>query len=273
MNTPNFDFILPGVNDPTDQDLWGGYLNENFESLDDILAVYETLSKSANYTVVEADANNLIQVDATGGTVTISLPASASVRDGFSVTIKKVDPSGNAVTIDPNASELIDGDATYTLSGENDSVLIAADGTGWKIIAYKTTPSAVSDASTSAKGIIQIATDAEAITGTDTAKAIVPSSLAAVLAGMISTTAASSGKIVLDDVTIQWGSGNLNSGATVTYGTPFSQKAWTIIAINAGSSVRNTNVQVDLAGSTASQFSIPSTGNNDPFCWIAIGAT
>lgn len=35
--TPNYNFILPGVNDPADQDLWGGYLNENFEMLDDLI--------------------------------------------------------------------------------------------------------------------------------------------------------------------------------------------------------------------------------------------
>jgi len=36
--TPNFNFILPAVNSPVDQDLWGGYLNENWSSLDTILA-------------------------------------------------------------------------------------------------------------------------------------------------------------------------------------------------------------------------------------------
>lgn len=35
--TPNYSFILPAVNDPTDQDLWGGYLNENWTSLDTLL--------------------------------------------------------------------------------------------------------------------------------------------------------------------------------------------------------------------------------------------
>jgi len=33
-NTPNYDLIKPAVNDPADQDLWGGYLNENFDTLD-----------------------------------------------------------------------------------------------------------------------------------------------------------------------------------------------------------------------------------------------
>lgn len=35
--TPNYSFNLPLVNNPTDQDLWGGYLNANFSSIDSIL--------------------------------------------------------------------------------------------------------------------------------------------------------------------------------------------------------------------------------------------
>lgn len=35
--TPNYGWILPGVNDPTDQDLWGGYLNSNISSQDTII--------------------------------------------------------------------------------------------------------------------------------------------------------------------------------------------------------------------------------------------
>lgn len=35
--TTNYDFYLPLVNDPTDQDLWGGYLNANFTALDTLI--------------------------------------------------------------------------------------------------------------------------------------------------------------------------------------------------------------------------------------------
>ena len=35
--TPNFDFNLPLVNNSTDSDLWGGYLNSNFTSIDTLL--------------------------------------------------------------------------------------------------------------------------------------------------------------------------------------------------------------------------------------------
>lgn len=35
--TPNYSFNLPLVGDPTDEDLWGGYLNANWSSIDTIL--------------------------------------------------------------------------------------------------------------------------------------------------------------------------------------------------------------------------------------------
>lgn len=46
-NTPNYNFILPGVNEPTDQDLWGGELNTNFSSLDTILKTISDASSTS----------------------------------------------------------------------------------------------------------------------------------------------------------------------------------------------------------------------------------
>lgn len=36
-NTPNFGFIKPAVNSPTDADIWGDELNDNFDLLDTLL--------------------------------------------------------------------------------------------------------------------------------------------------------------------------------------------------------------------------------------------
>lgn len=36
--TTNFHFAKPGINDPTDQDLWGGYLNDDLDQIDTLLA-------------------------------------------------------------------------------------------------------------------------------------------------------------------------------------------------------------------------------------------
>ena len=41
--TPNYGFYLPLVNNVTDQDLWGGYLNSNWSSVDTILATLQTV--------------------------------------------------------------------------------------------------------------------------------------------------------------------------------------------------------------------------------------
>lgn len=35
--TPNYGLIKPGVGDPVDQDLWGGELNENMDTLDTVI--------------------------------------------------------------------------------------------------------------------------------------------------------------------------------------------------------------------------------------------
>lgn len=35
--TPNYGLIKPGVNDPTDQDLWGGYLNQDLDTIDTVM--------------------------------------------------------------------------------------------------------------------------------------------------------------------------------------------------------------------------------------------
>ncbi len=66
--------------------------------------------------------------------VTISLPAAADVS-GHIYFIKKTDSSGNDVTVDPNGSETIDGETTYVLEDQYDSIVIQSDGSNWHIIA------------------------------------------------------------------------------------------------------------------------------------------
>lgn len=91
------------------------------------------LSKAAAYTVTTADNRALIVADATSAAFTITLPA-ASGLSGFAITIKKTDASGNAVTIDGNASELIDGQLTLILSTQYESVTLVCDGSGWMVL-------------------------------------------------------------------------------------------------------------------------------------------
>lgn len=83
------------------------------------------------------DDDDIVLADANGGAITVNLPASAS-NTHKTYTIKKIDSSGNAVTLDGNGSETIDGSTTHALSGQYDSVTIVCDGTEWHIIGEST---------------------------------------------------------------------------------------------------------------------------------------
>jgi hypothetical protein len=75
---------------------------------------------------------SVINCNAAGGVITVNLPAAASNADRI-MFIKKTDSSANAVTIDGNASETIDGDATKILSVQYEALPIVCDGSNWTI--------------------------------------------------------------------------------------------------------------------------------------------
>lgn len=89
------------------------------------------VAKTADYTATGNDYT--ITVDASGAARTITLPAAASHTARIYV-IKKIDSSGNTVTIDANASETIDGATTVVLSTQYAGKVIQCDGSNWHII-------------------------------------------------------------------------------------------------------------------------------------------
>lgn len=185
-NTSNFSFIKPAVASPLDADKWGGQLNSNWDSIDSILKVardmeVDSVQSSSPVTVTTSDRNTLIPVDASGGAITVDLPAAATAGDGFLLAIKKVDSSSNNVTIDPNGSETIDGASDLDLENENETAFFVSDGTNWRIISRANQPVTVPDASESIKGILELATQSETNTGTDDTRAVTPLKLANII--------------------------------------------------------------------------------------------
>lgn len=79
-------------------------------------------------------AGTVFLCDATLGAFSIYLPA-ASEDPGRIIVVKKVDVSANAVTVDGDGSETIDGVTTKTLASQYDSIFLASDGAGWNVIA------------------------------------------------------------------------------------------------------------------------------------------
>lgn len=105
--------------------------------LDDAMPVS---SKSAGYTALAADRGKLIDFTAAA---TLGLTAAATLGDGWFCAVRNGHASAT-VTLDPNAAELIDGQATIALD-HGEACLVVCDGSGFKTIGRPpTTPSIVS---------------------------------------------------------------------------------------------------------------------------------
>jgi hypothetical protein len=85
------------------------------------------------YTVTIDDATKILAVNATSAAVTITLLSAVTAGDGFEVTVKKTDSSVNAVTIDGNGAETIDGDTTFLLTAKDQTVTTRSDGANWQV--------------------------------------------------------------------------------------------------------------------------------------------
>lgn len=81
--------------------------------------------KNSNFTVQKEDLGKVLTCF---NAITVSLPAAASLGNGFFVSIININTASNTVVIDPNGSETID-DLTVRSLRNGDGVLIACDGT------------------------------------------------------------------------------------------------------------------------------------------------
>ena len=91
---------------------------------------YRSVTTTGN--VVSGDY--LIIADATAGAITLSLPPAALVP-GRIYAFKRINAGANAVVIDPNGSETIDGNLTHTLTPQWNSLTIMSNGVAWFILA------------------------------------------------------------------------------------------------------------------------------------------
>lgn len=92
--------------------------------------------RTVSTTTTAAVTDYTILVDASGGAVTINLPAVATLFNsptGAVFVIKKIDASVNTVTVDGDGSETIDGATTQVLLAQWNSYTIQSNGTAWFI--------------------------------------------------------------------------------------------------------------------------------------------
>lgn len=85
-------------------------------------------TKTANYTVLSTD--NVLNANCTGGAVTFSLPP-AGTSTGRVFWFKKIDSSLNAMIIQANGVDLIDGSSSIMTVDQYQAYTLITDGTAW----------------------------------------------------------------------------------------------------------------------------------------------
>ncbi|MEA2701756.1 MAG: hypothetical protein QOE22_465 [Candidatus Parcubacteria bacterium] len=91
------------------------------------------VTKTGNATLTATET--VVLADATSGAITLTLPAASATTPKQVYFIKKIDAAlANLVTIDPNASETIDGLLTIQLAQRGESVTLQSDGTNWRTL-------------------------------------------------------------------------------------------------------------------------------------------
>lgn len=87
-------------------------------------------TKTGAYTLTADD--HTILANATSAAFPLTLPPASGLA-GIEFDIKKIDTSGNSVTIDADGTETIDGSLTIVLSSPYDAVTLRCDGSNWFI--------------------------------------------------------------------------------------------------------------------------------------------
>lgn len=175
-STANYGLQKPIVNSAIDQDLWGGELNSDLDSIDTLLrsgiaTTVQTVQTSSFSASASISVKYLYPCDATSGAVVVTLPAAATAGNGAVVYIKKTDASANLVTPTRSGSDTIDGATTYNIAGQYQVVAFVSNGvSAWYVL--EDGQITLSDATTTVKGITTLATTAQLITGTDTTHAV-----------------------------------------------------------------------------------------------------
>jgi len=110
------------------------YVQHGFQSqAGNFYSVRTVTSGSTTLTAIE----NFVALDATSGNITITLPAASvsfGANMGLDLIFKRIDNSGNTVTIQRAGSDTIDGATSFTLPSQYDSKKIRATSTSaWSL--------------------------------------------------------------------------------------------------------------------------------------------
>lgn len=264
--TTNYALQKPLVNNATDQDLWGDELNDDLDDIDTLLRQGITIETQATQTSVFAaiatiSVKYLYPCDNTGGSFGATIPAAATAGNGATVFIKKIDASAFTTTLTRTSSDTLDGATSLVISNQNDCYGLVSDGvSAWSSICR---PANVVDATTSVKGIAQLATAAEVLAGASTTKVATPDALAG------NKSLAASGYYKFPGgLIMQWGTGSISNGSTVTFPTAFASACYNVVIGHADTASDSLGAQTLTTTNFAA---VKGAGGSSSVYWQAVG--
>lgn len=107
-------------------------VNDRLDTIESNLGLITPITTSSLLTISQRGS---VLVDTTADNITLTLP-SATSTSLLVYNIKKTSVDANTVIIDANSSETIDGQLTFTLYKQFDSVKILNDGSNWLVVDF-----------------------------------------------------------------------------------------------------------------------------------------
>ena len=158
--------------------------------------------------------------------------SAGTISDGDAVSVQFV-RTGNA---GGGMSSFImsDGSTTQTVENGETQTFAAGEAIDVAVSATNTVTFSAEDASTTNKGVAELATTAETVTGTDTGRVVTPAGLHGALAGLTDTTITASDTVIFSDAT---DSNALKEDTVQGILDLASGGAWSVVATSEGSGV------------------------------------
>lgn len=251
-------------------------------------------AQGGTYTAVVNDSHSLLRFTATA---TLNLPSAATAGSGYSLYVQAY---GGVVTVDPDGAETVNDAATLALASGT-IALLTCTGTAWiamvvpswsyasqgeaeagtdnlKVMTPLRTAQSIAalvpvvpDASTTVKGIVELATAAEAQALTDAVRAVTPSTLKGALQGSNQSLVANGYQKLPGGLIVQWGT-TAATGSDTTITFPLAFPTAVLAASVAGKAAAALSSDVSL-GSTFSttQMNARHGAGPDSIVWIALG--
>lgn len=278
--TTNFGLNKPLVNNATDQDLWGGFLNGDLDNVDGLLSTalnWTPSPQTATFTVTiptsgtttTGSARTLYLCNAVGGAIVPALPA-ASTASGLTIAFKKTDSSVNPVTITGHSTDTIDGSNTLSLTTQFAYAILVCDGTNWDILSENTVTSGLAPL---ASPMFTGNPTAPTPSGTDNSTSLSTTAFLPLWFLAVQSLGNSGYQKLPGGLIIQWGRYGSSASGNITINFPisFSTACYIAIPVKVQSAGVNDGAYVDSTPSTTSfGVHIGSSGTDDIY-WIAIG--